>query len=105
MQQDGGTDLVTTGSKLGGAVGRVRYYGCAVRGEGANYDVEADEGGYYAPWVHGREVGNIVEEAAEEDVIAEGVYRSGFVLTLAVSPKRRFKREKEETERWHLTGR
>ena len=82
MQQDGGTDLVTTGSKFGGAVAWVRCYGCAVRGEGANYDVEADEGGYYAPWVHGREVGNIVEEAAKEDVVAEGVYRSGFYFNI-----------------------
>lgn len=70
--------MVTAGSECGGAVGWVRCYGCAVSREDANNDVEADEGGYYAPRVYGREVGNIVEEAAEEDVVGEGVYWSGF---------------------------
>lgn len=82
--------MVTAGSKFGGAVRWVSYYGCAIGGEDPNNGVEADEGGYYAPRMHGREVGNIVEEAAEEDVVGEGVYWSGFFLNLSVSPKRRF---------------
>lgn len=69
--------MVAAGSESGGTVGWVGGYGCTVGGKGADYGVEADEGGYYAPWVHGREVGYIVEEAAKEDVVGEGEYWSG----------------------------
>lgn len=88
--------MVAAGSKSGGTVAWVGENGCTVGGKGADYGVEADEGGYYAPWVHGREVGYIVEEAAKEDVVGEGEYWSGgfFEKRLSVSPKRCFERER-----------
>lgn len=50
--------------------------------------------------MYGREVGNIVEKAAEEDVVAKGVYWSGvFFFTLSVSPKRKFETERKKRER------
>lgn len=80
--------MVTARSNLGGAVGWVRYQGCPVSGEGTNNCVEADEGGYDAPRVYGRKVWNIVEEAAEKDVVGKGVYWSGggfLIHTLSVN--------------------
>lgn len=77
LHQNGGAELVAAGSKSGGTVAWVGGYGRTIGGKGADYGVEADEGGYYAPWVHGRQVGYIVEEAAQEDVVGEGVYWSG----------------------------
>ena len=46
--------------------------------------------------MHGREVGNIVEKAAEEDIVAKGVYWSGVFFTLSVSPKRKFETERKK---------
>jgi hypothetical protein len=54
-------------------VGRVGDFGGAVGGENLDDGVEADEGSPDAAWVERGKVGNVGENAAEDEVVGAGV--------------------------------
>lgn len=54
-------------------MGRVGDFGGAVGGENLDDGVEADEGSPDAAWVERGKVGNVVENAAEDEVVGAGV--------------------------------
>lgn len=54
-------------------MGRVGDFGGAVGGENLDDGVEADEGSPDAAWVERGKVGNVVENAAEDEVVGTGV--------------------------------
>jgi hypothetical protein len=54
-------------------VGRVCDFGGAVGGENLNDRVEADEGRPDAARMERRKIGNVVENAAEDEVVGAGV--------------------------------
>ena len=54
-------------------VGNVAYSACARAGEGADDGVETDEGGDDAARVQGGVIGDVIEGAAENEVVCCGV--------------------------------
>lgn len=45
----------------------------AAAGQDFREHVQTDEGRYYTAWVDGREVGDVVEGSAEDEIVCSGV--------------------------------
>lgn len=102
LQNEGDFDEDFAGLVLGGADGGVGGFGGAVGDQDFDEEVDAHEGRQDPAWVKGREPGDVVEGAGEDEVCCAGVdgpfvmeIRMGYCPTLRCMYEDLRAREKE----------